>query len=94
MLHLIWTIPLLPLLGVAINGLWGRRMSRQAVGLVACAAIAAALLVAVGAVWELSQMPEHERHFVERIATWMPLGSIVENGPELDIGWTFALDPL
>ena len=52
MLQLIWIIPFLPLVGVVVNGLWGRRLPRRAVGLVACATIAAALIVAIGAVWE------------------------------------------
>ena len=41
MLKLIALIPLLPLLGVAVNGLWGARMSRRAVGLVACGVVLA-----------------------------------------------------
>ena len=36
MLQLIWLIPLLPLVGVAVNGLFGRRLPRQAVGATAC----------------------------------------------------------
>ena len=39
MLNLIWLIPLLPLVGVAINGLVGRRMSRPVVCTIACAVI-------------------------------------------------------
>ena len=35
MLELIWLIPLLPVLGVVVNGFFGNRMSRRAVGLVA-----------------------------------------------------------
>ena len=38
-LHL-WLIPLLPLIGAAINGLFGRRFSRQAVAAVALASAA------------------------------------------------------
>ena len=32
MLELIWLIPLLPLVGVVVNGFFGRRMSLRAVG--------------------------------------------------------------
>jgi len=94
MLQLIWLIPLLPLVGVTINGLWGRRMSRTAVGLVACTAVFAALLIAAVAVWELAQLPHDARFHEVTVATWMPLGPV---GPEhqlMQVDWGFALDPL
>jgi NADH-quinone oxidoreductase subunit L len=53
MLKLIWLIPILPLVGVAINGLFGKRLSRTAVGLIGCGVVLAALLVSAGAVLEL-----------------------------------------
>ena len=40
MLSKLWLIPLVPLVGVAVNGLWGRRLSRRTVGVVACGTIA------------------------------------------------------
>ena len=36
MLDLIWLVPLLPLVGVLVNGFFGRRMTLNAVGWVAC----------------------------------------------------------
>ena len=36
MLDLIWLVPLLPIIGVVINGFFGRKMTLKAVGLVAC----------------------------------------------------------
>ena len=58
MLNLIWLIPLFPLVGVTINGLFGRRMPRKAVGVLACAMVLASLVIAVGAVWELAGLPD------------------------------------
>ena len=76
MLELIWLIPLLPVAGLSINGLFGRRMSRGAVGAVACGAVLLSLLVSAGAVWELSGLPEEGRRFETELAsTWMPLGA-------------------
>jgi len=94
MLQLIWLIPLLPLVGVLINGFWGRRMSRQAVGAVACLAVLAALVVAAGAVWELAGLPQGERFFSTDIATWMPLGPVGDQARMMEVSWGFALDPL
>ena len=92
MLRLIWLIPLLPILGVAINGLGGRRLTRAAVGGVACGTVRAALVIAAGAVLELAQLPAAERYYEVSIGSWMPLGEIA--GRELAIDWGFALDPL
>jgi NADH-quinone oxidoreductase subunit L len=96
MLNLIWLIPLLPIVGVALNGLFGRRMSRAAVGLVACAVVFASLAIAVGAVWELAQLPEADRYHEVSLGSWMPLGEIGSTSIHRDvtIDWGFALDPL
>jgi NADH-quinone oxidoreductase subunit L len=87
MLELIWLIPLLPLAGVAINGLGRRRLGRRAAGVVACAVVGAAFALSCGAVVQLAGLPEAERHHETRLATWIPLDG-------LTIDWGFALDPL
>ena len=94
MLQLIWLIPLLPLVGVVINGFWGRRMSRQAVGWVACAVVFASLLLAVGAVVQLAQLPAEERYHEVELGTWLPLGTVNDAGQSLHVAWGFSLDPL
>ncbi len=87
MLDLIWLIPLVPLVGVAINGLWGRRLPLRAVGAIACLAVAVSLLLSIGAVWQLSSLPEGARFHAVSLGTWLPL----EN---LHVAWGFAIDPL
>jgi NADH-quinone oxidoreductase subunit L len=96
MLDLIWLIPLLPLAGVAVNGLFGRRLSRQVVGVVACVVVAASLVLAIGAVYELAGRAPEARHHAVSLGTWMPLGPLAGEGAgrSLDINWGFALDPL
>ena len=94
MLELIWLIPLLPLVGVAVNAFWGRRLSRKVVGLVACGVIAAALIVAIGAVLGLAQLPADQRYYATELGVWMPLGDIGAQGRSMQISWGFALDPL
>jgi NADH-quinone oxidoreductase subunit L len=93
MLDLLWLIPILPLAGVAINGLFGRRMSLKAVGAVACGTVLLSLLLSVGAVWGLSQLPESDRYVDNVVATWMPLGEW-GGGQSFTVEWGFALDPL
>jgi NADH-quinone oxidoreductase subunit L len=82
-LHL-WLIPLLPLVGAAINGLLGRRFSRStvaAVGLTFCGA-------AFGwALWVLSQFFSLALPYTESVATWMQAGNF-------HVGYGFYLDQL
>src|SRR6266478_308718 len=53
MYRYIWLVPLLPLIGAAINGLLGRafRFSEQLIGGIAIGSIALAFLIAVAAVY-------------------------------------------
>ena len=60
-LDLIWLIPLFPVAGFVINGLFGKRMPKAAVGAIASGAVLISFLFAVGAVYQLAQLPEHER---------------------------------
>jgi NADH-quinone oxidoreductase subunit L len=50
-LDLIWIIPLFPLVGFAINGLFGKRMPKSVVAFIACGAVLLAFIFAVGAVY-------------------------------------------
>lgn len=93
MLDLIWLIPLLPVIGVAVNGLLGSRMSRRAVSWVACGVVAASLLLAVGAVVRLAALPAAERFHRVELGAWLPLGPLGAGEP-IRIAWGFALDPL
>ena len=50
MFHLLWLIPVLPLLGFAANGLLGKRyFSKGVVTAVACGTVLASFLLSVGA---------------------------------------------
>ena len=93
MLSKLWLIPLVPVVGVVINGLWGRRLSRRAVGWVACGTILVAFVLSVTAVVQLSGLPADARHAESSLGSWMPLGSLGD-GLSLDLRWGFALDPL
>jgi NADH-quinone oxidoreductase subunit L len=69
-LHL-WLIPVLPLIGAAINGLFGRRFSRQivaAVGLIFCGAAFAQAL------WVAFQFPSLGTPYTETLARWIQVG--------------------
>jgi NADH-quinone oxidoreductase subunit L len=82
-LHL-WLIPILPLVGAAINGFWGRRLSRQQVAAVALTFCGAAFLMAlyVGARFASIELPH-----TETLAHWMRSGSFI-------VDFEFYLDQL
>jgi NADH-quinone oxidoreductase subunit L len=83
-LHL-WIIPLLPLAGAAINGLLGKRFSRNMVATVALTFCGGAF---AWALWIASRFASLETlPHVEMVATWLRSGSF-----QADYG--FALDQL
>ncbi len=95
-LDLIWLIPLFPAIGFAINGLFGKRMSKTAVGVLACGAVLISFIFAAGAVAQLLQLePEHRSHTV-KVYEWMNAGPAhTKSGvARFSVDWGFLLDPL
>jgi len=94
----IWLIPLLPGIGAAINGLAGiRYFSRRTAGVLACTTMAAALGVALFAVWQLLALPPDARAFDVVVAQWIPaIPLVTHNGAigAFQVPWGFRLDPL
>src|SRR5204863_1122476 len=82
-LHL-WLIPLLPLAGAAINGLLGKRFSRQAVVSVALAFSAAAFAMAL---WIAAQFSTLTLSYQQTLAPWLKSGGFT-------VDFSFALDQL
>jgi len=70
-LHL-WLIPLLPLIGSAVNGLFGRRFPRRTVAAVALAFCGAAFAMAL---WVAIQFSSVTVPHVEFLATWIRAGN-------------------
>ncbi|MDA2938549.1 NADH-quinone oxidoreductase subunit L [Acidobacteria bacterium AH-259-A15] len=105
MLNYLWLIPIFPLLGFAINGLFGlwkvrRTGSRPAkpfIYSVGCGSVLLALLLSLGCFWELIQLDPEHRLVEQELFTWI-------HGPELrtvsgelvnfHITWGLQLDPL
>src|SRR5215210_5792397 len=64
--RLIWLVPLLPLLGAAINGLLGRklRFSERVVGAIAVGTVALAFLISVAAIYSYGTGDRWPRAYV------------------------------
>jgi NADH-quinone oxidoreductase subunit L len=74
-LHL-WLIPILPLIGAAINGFFGRRLSRQAVSAVALTFCGAAFLMVLYVAARFSAL---ELPHAEYLGHWIRSGSFMVN---------------
>src|SRR5713101_3488515 len=82
-LHL-WLIPMLPLAGAAINGLFGKRFSRQAVAALALTFCGAAFAMAL---WIATQFSSLSLPHAEMVASWIRSG-------DFTVDFSFSLDHL
>ncbi len=71
----LWIIPLLPLLGSAINGLLGSKWPNKIVNAVAIGSTGLAFACALEAVREFSQLPADQVPYVKQFFTWIAAGS-------------------
>src|SRR5438105_2778397 len=70
-------VPTLPLAGWAVNGLWGGRLARRTVALVACGAVAAAFAAAALLLWQIRLAPPPGGpSWVVDLYSWIGAGSI------------------
>jgi NADH-quinone oxidoreductase subunit L len=80
----LWIIPLLPLTGAAINGFFGKRLSRQAVAGIALTFCGAAF---AWALWIASRFSSLHLPYSQTLATWIRSGSF-------SVDFAFYLDQL
>jgi len=71
----LFLIPLFPLLGFLINGLFSRYLGEKTIGSIASVAIFASFAIAVSGFFELLVMPEHDRLFTQTLYEWMSTGA-------------------
>ncbi len=87
MLDYVWLVPLFPAIGFLINGLFGYRLSKGFVGVLACTVIGLSFLTSVLIFFDLLQLPPESRSFEKIIYTWIPAGDF-----KTSVG--FLVDPL
>lgn len=85
MIKLVWLIPLLPLIGFLITGLFGKKLSKGLVSIVACGAVLAAFAVSLGIFFELSGSAQ--KSFTIDVFNWISAG-------RLSVPFSFLIDPL
>jgi len=87
MLSMLWLIPVWPLLGFLVNGFFGRRIGKTAVGTIACGSVGLSLLASLGALGKLLARPAEARRVEQVLAPWIGAGSFQAD-------WGLLLDPL
>jgi len=81
----LWLIPILPLIGSAINGLFGKRFPRNLVSTVALFFSGAAFAYAVWVVTQFASLSSAQIPHIERLFPWIEAGSFhVDYGFYLD----------
>ena len=87
MLDVVWLIPALPLAGFVVILLFGRRLGDPKAGYLATLMCGAAFAVTVGVFFDLLSNSTEERGHIDKVFTWMPVGS-------LKVDLAFLADPL
>ncbi len=87
MLRNLWLIPLWPLLGSLINGLWRRHLSETSVAYIACGAVGLSFFCSLIAFFTLFSLPHQGRAVEVVIYQWVTSG-------DFQAAMGFLLDPL
>jgi len=83
---LLWLIPVIPGLGAAINGLFGKRLGKRLSGLLACGSVAASFLIALGFFFTVFLAEGGASARVEQsLFSWIP---------SMGVDWAYRLDSL
>ena len=75
----LWLIPISPLLGAIINGIFGKRLSKSVIGIIGSGSVALSLVIAVGAFVQMFHMPESAMPIVRDYFVWIQAGDFHSN---------------
>ena len=80
-------VPLFPLLGSIINGFFGLRIGKNAVGIIACGSMALSFLTSILVYVGVLMLPEGQHIFEQVVWTWFGAG-------DFSVDFGFQIDPL
>jgi NADH-quinone oxidoreductase subunit L len=86
-LSLLWLVPLLPLIGALVNGIWAGKLSRRVVSAIGVGSVGLSFLIAIGCFAELLTLPAETRRVTQGLFTWIQSG-------DFHAEVRYALDPL
>ena len=87
LLKLTCLVPLFPLLGSIINGFFGLRIGKNAVGIIACGSMALSFLTSILIFVGFLMLPEGQHVFEQVVWTWFGAG-------DFSVDFGFQIDPL
>ena len=88
MLDNVWLIPLFPLIGFLINGLFGKKIKNEAIiGGIGTLAIFMSFIVSCGILIQMVGLPAEQRVFEKVLFTWIEAGNFKAD-------MAFLVDPL
>ena len=87
MIDLVWLIPIFPLIGFLINGLFGKRFPEKVIGWIGALSVGASFLVALSIFMQLLGTDPASRSIQKIVYTWILSG-------ELNVPIGFLVDPL
>ncbi len=85
MINLVWLVPLLPLIGFVIIGLFGKQLSKGLVGFIGCGSVLGAFIIAAGIFFQLTG--QAEKSITVELFPWISAG-------KLSVPFSFLVDPL
>ena len=74
MMSLLWVIPILPLLGAAVNGILGKRFSRSVIGTIAAGSVGISFLIAIREFAVMLGMPDSQLPIIHDYFIWIQAG--------------------
>ena len=86
LLKLTCLVPLFPLIGSIINGFFGLKIGKNAVGLIACGSMALSFLTSILIYIGYLMLPEGQHIFEQVVWTWLGAG-------DFSVDFGFQIDP-
>lgn len=83
----IWLVPLFPLLGFLINGLFGSRFSEKQIGSIGSVAVGLSFVISAITFFQILKLPGETRSITKTIYTWIQTG-------DFSVAVSFLVDPL
>src|SRR5262245_54605925 len=71
---ILWLIPVIPLLGATINGIFGKRLPKKAIGIIGAGSIALSFLISLRLFIAMLNVPESELPIIRNYFMWIQSG--------------------
>ena len=72
----LWLIPISPLLGAVINGIFGKRLSKSVIGIIGAGTVALSFLISLGAFLQMLRTPDSAMPIVRNYFAWIQAGDV------------------